>query len=1565
MPYRKTDLAKIGRAAVRVLARPPAGGRRFMSRRHRMSHLEALEPRHLLAGDPIVAAEPPAVPPLLITEFMASNATSLVDVNGLTPDWIEIHNPTDALVPLAGWSLTDARKDLTKWSLPDVYLAPNDYYVVFASGRDRALEDIFLARDFNATKDGAFLVDLPEGTYDVRVTLGDSNRVRDEMAIYLQGTKVDTVTAQANAFAVRTYRAEVAAGDMGRLAIRLEDTGGETGNVAINGLRITPAGGGDPLQFDFGTADSPVGPGYVGIEKTDVYGAASYGWQADDVINSGDRGGEPDNPHTNFKLSAGGEYLALVSPAGAVVSEFGTGDDDYPPQVSDVSYGLVPGGGPREASPVGYFASPTPGAPNMASSAIIGPRIRDVTEVTGPVDDAQDLVITANIEPSQAPVDTVSLVYQVMFGDETTVPMSDDGTGSDLQAGDGIYTAVIPHTVSGPGDMVRWAVAAVDTAGYGSRVPLYAGVQFNTGQFPFTANFSEGEADGFQSVRGDWTVSDERYQGTPEAAGETLAILPALDGLGDRFTVDLTFRVSSDTSYLQNAAFVFDYYDPTDFKFVLFNSNASRWQFGQRDATGWNVLYERTKTTPVDTDMQVAIRIDGSVVTLRGRVQFSYDFGSPVNGGLVGIGSNNGQVRFGEFVFDPGGLGDLEAPKYFGTIVADSSIVTELPVLYRFIEDLPGFETRAATRGSVFFAGEFYDNVFLRVRGGTSRSWPKKSYKIEFNSGDYFRFRDDLPRVDEINVNTVFTDKAYTRATLAYELQRDSGTPSPETFPLRMQQNGEFFSVALFVEQPDEDFLARNGLDPEGALYKGGPGSRYDGGTQKFAKKTRRYEDKSDLQAFIVGLRQTDSDLEAFLFDNVDIPAQINFMATNVVTQNIDASDKNHFIYRDTQGTGEWHMMPWDIDLTFGPNALNTDTILADENTEGAVNPNTVHPLLGGRDFTLHVGKYNDFLDRMVNNPRTREMLLRRIRTMTDTYLSTSYFYDRIDQLVAQLGPDVELDKQRWGVDAHFGSTDFTLVEANDRIKREYLDRRVRYLTVVQGPDGVGIPAQQAADVQLEFGDDFELALPSDDPLRAYISVVNPNPYAVDLSGWSMAGPAHTTFAAGTVIPAGDMLYLASDVATFRSRPDGPSGGQGRFVQPVAGSLSTTGGTLSLFDTAGRLVARREYAGSGLPGPPDLRVTEINYNPHDALPSYGELAVGNDRFEFIELMNAGDSQLDLKGIRFVKTSVGGDDEGIVFTFGNERLEAGQRLVVVRDRAAFQSRYGDGLRIAGEYSGKLANGGETIRLLDAADQEILRFAYDDSAAWPARADGQGSSLEMIDVAGDRGDPRNWRSSNEFGGSPGVAGTGPVHDVVINEVAARPADNAGDWIELVNTAGTPVDIGGWYLSDDVGDLFAYQFPDDARIDPGTYRLVTESEFQFGLDGRKGDDVWLVAADKGTGKPLRFADHVELRGTESRVTFGRWPDGDAAAMPLPMESPSPAAANSGPLAGDMNHDGDVNASDADDFAWALQQPAAYQAERGVPAVFSGDLDHDGDLDFDDIAQLVALLAAEERLR
>lgn len=74
--------------------------------------------------------------PVTINEFVASNRAGLIDGDGNTPDWIELYNGGAASIPLAGWSLTDDRRNVQKWSFPpDAVLRAGAYLVVFASGQ--------------------------------------------------------------------------------------------------------------------------------------------------------------------------------------------------------------------------------------------------------------------------------------------------------------------------------------------------------------------------------------------------------------------------------------------------------------------------------------------------------------------------------------------------------------------------------------------------------------------------------------------------------------------------------------------------------------------------------------------------------------------------------------------------------------------------------------------------------------------------------------------------------------------------------------------------------------------------------------------------------------------------------------------------------------------------------------------------------------------------------------------------------------------------------------------------------------------------------------------------------------------------------------------------------------------------------------------------------------------------------------------------------------------------------------------------------------------------------------
>jgi len=107
--------------------------------------IERLESRVLLATTPI------------ISEILASNSGGLRDRDGESSDWIELYNPTPTAVDLEGWKLTDDLGDLNQWVFPSIELKPNDYLVVFASGKNRAHSGSELHTNFRLSSEGEFL----------------------------------------------------------------------------------------------------------------------------------------------------------------------------------------------------------------------------------------------------------------------------------------------------------------------------------------------------------------------------------------------------------------------------------------------------------------------------------------------------------------------------------------------------------------------------------------------------------------------------------------------------------------------------------------------------------------------------------------------------------------------------------------------------------------------------------------------------------------------------------------------------------------------------------------------------------------------------------------------------------------------------------------------------------------------------------------------------------------------------------------------------------------------------------------------------------------------------------------------------------------------------------------------------------------------------------------------------------------------------------------------------------------------------------------------------------------
>ncbi|MEO1528812.1 MAG: hypothetical protein AAFX06_25615, partial [Planctomycetota bacterium] len=93
-----------------------------------------------------------------------------------------------------------------------------------------------LTRDLHYAAVGTFLVDVPNGTYEVTLTIGDSGPSAHDQTISIEGVTVDSVTTRARQFLTRTYTAVV---NDGQLTITLDGRGGVDRNMVISGLQVT------------------------------------------------------------------------------------------------------------------------------------------------------------------------------------------------------------------------------------------------------------------------------------------------------------------------------------------------------------------------------------------------------------------------------------------------------------------------------------------------------------------------------------------------------------------------------------------------------------------------------------------------------------------------------------------------------------------------------------------------------------------------------------------------------------------------------------------------------------------------------------------------------------------------------------------------------------------------------------------------------------------------------------------------------------------------------------------------------------------------------------------------------------------------------------------------------------------------------------------------------------------------------------------------------------------------------------------------------------------------------
>ena len=1209
--------------------------------------------------------------------------------------------------------------------------------------------------------------------------------------------------------------------------------------IDLSGYRLTDAPD-DLSKWTFPT---------VVMEPSDYLVIFASGQDTDNYVDAGG------NLHTNFRLSAGGEYLGLVAPDGSVVSEYGSGTIAYPAQRGDTSYGLAQTVTVVSGESDAYYQIPLanigldwtmPGfdaaaAGFQAGKAAIGfeDRPENRTNFVGAFTTelpSKSHAVLSRIEFDLSNASAISSMDLRM--------MYDNGFAAYIN-GELVHAENAPEVLgwfstaqtNSPRDsraleLSSFAVSEhVDKLVDGQNVLAIHGLNFATdnsdllfvpqlvlGTVDMPAAFGEPKRVGFMTTP------------TPGSAN-----IPA-EEISDGFVGDLEMSVAS------------GYYDQPFQVELTHNTPAA------------TVYYTTDSSRPTETNGTVysdPITISGSTVLRAAAIRPDFIPGSiesttyiflddvlrqdgdglPDTWGTLGSGCNNTQSRNpapANYDMDRRVVNDR---RYRDTIRDD---LQSIPIMTLVVdpEDLwseeSGIYSNPLSEGiqwerpvSVELLNldgeiEFDVDAGIRIHGGWGRcpsQSNKHSFRLLFRNqyGDsklrYPMFGEDATDTFDTfvlrgNFNHTWatgdgTNTTFVNDQFAAQTQLEMGYVSPHGYYVHLYLNGLYWGIYNPMERPSAPFAADyfgGNKDDYDVLVVGTP---TDGNSQAWTQLTRAAS-RGDYET---------------VQDMLDVDAAIDYFIVNQYGGNWDWPQNNWYASRNREVEGaKWYFHSWDAEGMFGQ-GLAVNRV---RETGGALG-GLIGSLRRIEEFQI---RYADRIQKHFFN---------------DGLLTPGANIDRLNRLTAPIDRAVVGESARWGDGSgnsgRARTRDDNWLPALERLRENYFPQRGdRVLDQFRAVDLW--PDTQAPQLNRHGG-----------PVQEGFVLTISNPQTTGRIYHSLDG-TDPRVAGGDVAP-GAIVYDGSPITVNED------------LKIMARVLNDDGEWSPLTEA--------DFLVTG------LRITEVNYHPHDPnpIPGMGEADVDSSQFEYIELVNVGSESVDLTGVNFAR--------GITFEFPqNMALAPGEHTVVVQNTEAFESRYEPGLNIAGEFSGDLSDFGDLIELRDSSDVTIVRFSYLVSGVWPTRANGQGSSLEMVDPFGSYQDATNWRGSSEFGGSPGTAGLGPRFDVVINEVVGHGESAEVDMLELHNTASSDIDINNWYIGDPSEDPFRLRITSPTTIAANGYHVLTEADLGFSFRIDQGDNITLIEAD-ASGRPLRFVDQAQFDPAAPGISIGAWPDRHGTWLPL----------------------------------------------------------------------------------
>lgn len=503
--------------------------------------------------------------------------------------------------------------------------------------------------------------------------------------------------------------------------------------------------------------------------------------------------------------------------------------------------------------------------------------------------------------------------------------------------------------------------------------------------------------------------------------------------------------------------------------------------------------------------------------------------------------------------------GDARARR--GFVVAPPAPPSPLPLLQWFIGPgdwdtlLQNRHTNDYVPSVLAYGSEVWDGVEVRVQGN-SRNVAKLSFKLKM-PGDHLLVAPGLVEhpVDELVLDGDRLDAMGTSALVGLDAYADGNPFVPQRAKVRVHRNGDFAGVFTFLEEWDDGWLDRAGLDVPGAeVYEpeDNDGALVDEGSVEALEARFEQLAGSTHEPLHQLVQVVDSpptpERAARLRDLFDVPALVEFLATGTVLQHWDQGAHNWLLLRDP-ATGRWRFAPTDLDNTLGQPVIKAPDV-------GARHP--------------HVFAYGpaELVSAIRTDPVLTEMYFRRLRSRAEELLTGGELEADADALAPLVAADVEADRQLFGAP-------FTAAPGRANLGA-WVDFKAQDLLVARRRAGEVPPAATPGRAVVVS----ELAYAATGgPGRDMVELHNPSDgESVDLSGWTLSGAATATLPPGTVLPAGGYLVVPGDPQLLTA----PSGTV--VAGALADGVADGGGTVEVRDAEETLRGQAAY-GTTAPWP--------------------------------------------------------------------------------------------------------------------------------------------------------------------------------------------------------------------------------------------------------------------------------------------------------------------------------------------------------------------------------------------